>query len=240
MAALPGGGLPVAGARWPHNLAEVTPDDRVAELYGGAGAEAYFNTREPRRLPSPPPARPSIPGGPALHPPGQRATKPVEDEEPDRRAPGALSAESRRAEQLGYTSPAEPTAFADLPIEQVMAKLVSPDPEIAAEARAELIERGFRPLELELTARLYSPSAAVREDLAATLPRLSSIDPAPWLLHLARDQDPQVRWTAIATLATGRDPSVLAELEQIVRSDPDPQLRQRAERLFSTAAARPR
>ena len=43
------------------------------------------------------------------------------------------------------------------------------------------------------------------------LPRLASVDPAPWLWQLARDPEVGVRTAAIAQLATSGDPAVLED-----------------------------
>ena len=60
---------------------------------------------------------------------------------------------------------------------------------------------------------------------------MPNVDAVPWLLQLTRDEDPQVRLSAIALMATTGDPAVLEAIETIAREDPDPRIRGQAERV---------
>ena len=104
--------------------------------------------------------------------------------------------------------------------------------------RAELVRRGLGPAEIEIGRRMHDPDAAVRRSLAEILPRLPGIDASVWLLRLCEDDDPAVRRTAMGILATTGDRGVLDRLERIARADPDPGIRQQAERLGSSRSPR--
>jgi len=105
------------------------------------------------------------------------------------------------------------------------------EPGSAESARAELVRRGFAPVQLELAERLFDPEPEARVQLVRLLPRLTSVDPAPWLWQLARDPEVQVRSEAIAALATGGHPSFLEKLERLAREDASPQIRGQADQI---------
>ncbi len=110
---------------------------------------------------------------------------------------------------------------------EVMRKLQESGP-VGAAARDELVRRGFTPVHLELAGRLFAPNAQTRAELVRLLPRLESADPQPWLWQLAQDSESRIREAAISALATGGDATTLDRLEELARSDPDPQIRQQA------------
>lgn len=112
-----------------------------------------------------------------------------------------------------------------------MRDLHASDPGVAEAARAELIAQGFSEGQIELAQRLFDPDPTVRRELARALIELGSIDPLPWLLHLCRDEDPQVRLTALSLLATTGDPTLLRQVAEMVRRDPDPEVQRLSERL---------
>ena len=99
------------------------------------------------------------------------------------------------------------------------------DQKEAAQARAELARRGFTEVHFDLAKRLFDADPAVRKQLARTLPELRSIDATPWLLHLSKDADSEVRLTAITLMATSGDPALLEQVEQIAAEDDDPRIR---------------
>jgi hypothetical protein len=100
-----------------------------------------------------------------------------------------------------------------------------------AEARAELVRRGFSEVHLELARRLFDPDPEVRKQLVRTLPQLHSIDAMPWLLRLTQDGDAEVRLAALTLLATTGDPTMLSRVEEIARQDHDPAVQRTMERL---------
>jgi hypothetical protein len=100
-----------------------------------------------------------------------------------------------------------------------------------AEARAELIRRGFSEVHLELARRLFDPDPEVRKQLIRMLPELHSIDAMPWLLRLTQDEDGEVRLAALTLLATTGDPTMLSRVQEIARQDRDPAVQRTIERL---------
>ena len=116
------------------------------------------------------------------------------------------------------------------PIE-LMQQLRQSDHQASAAAREELIRRGFGEVDLELARQLFDPDPAVRKHLAQAVPRLQSIDAVPWLLWLCRDDDADVRMTAVTLLATTGDPQLLERVETLARQDTDPRIRELAEQI---------
>lgn len=106
-------------------------------------------------------------------------------------------------------------------------------------ARTELQRRGFGVVELALAEKLVDPDPQVRLRLAQTLPQISTVEPHRWLLWLCRDDDAEVRLTAVSLLATCADPAVLAEVEQSAAVDPDPRVRRCAEQITARRTANP-
>jgi hypothetical protein len=113
----------------------------------------------------------------------------------------------------------------------LMRRLRADDGDQRTEARRELTRRGFSEVDMELARQLFSPDAEARKQLAQTVPRLSSVDAAQWLMWLAQDPQPEVRLAAISTLATTGDPALLDRVEALARSDRDPQIQVQAEQI---------
>jgi hypothetical protein len=108
----------------------------------------------------------------------------------------------------------------------VMRRLAGEDSQAAAQARTELLRRGFSEVDLELARQLVSPDREVRKHLARSVPRLQSVDAVPWLWTLATDEDADVRMTAITMLATTGDPALLDRVEARARQDADPRIQE--------------
>jgi len=106
----------------------------------------------------------------------------------------------------------------------LMRRLRADDSNQRAEARRELMRRGFSEVDLELAKQLFSPDAETRKQLARAVPRLSSVDAAQWLMWLGLDPQPEVRLAAFSLLATTGDPALLDRVENMVRNDHDPQI----------------
>jgi len=211
LAGLPGGGLPL----------ETSPS--------GAGT-------------SPPP----ILGGPPLDQP-RRLLGAAEQVEPAPPYAGAVNVpqpSSPPLPQTGASGGQTPDAAGDssngddgpapwsaVETVEIMRRLHAEDDSLAAAAEVELRRRGFSPVHVELARQLFDPSVHVRRQLARLLPELGSVDAVPWLMRLSRDEDAGVRRVAITLLATTGDPTLLAELEQIARRDPDPSIQRQAEQI---------
>jgi HEAT repeat protein len=86
-------------------------------------------------------------------------------------------------------------------------------------------------VQLELARRLFDPDAEVRKRLARALPSMQSVDPAPWLLQLSRDHDPEVRLVAVGLIATTGDGALWQQIERAVQNDPDPRIRRQAQQI---------
>ena len=82
----------------------------------------------------------------------------------------------------------------------------------AQEAEGELARRGYKPPHLALAWRLTDPDPKVRRRLAEALPRITGVDPRPWLLRLSEDADDEVRTAARSILKTSSDPELQSRL----------------------------
>jgi HEAT repeat protein len=78
---------------------------------------------------------------------------------------------------------------------------------------------------------VLDPDPQVRRRLARLLPEVPGLDAVPWLVLLTRDEDAEVRLTALTLLATTGDPTLLDEVGELVRGDADPRVQRLAERL---------
>jgi len=113
----------------------------------------------------------------------------------------------------------------------LMQCLRAEDPRTARRAERELVRRGFTPVQLELAGRLTHPDPATRIELARMLPRLTTVNPVPWLLWLSEDKHPEVRLAAVSLMATTGDPDLLDRVEQLAREDRDAAVQRVAEQL---------
>ncbi len=76
----------------------------------------------------------------------------------------------------------------------------------SAAALAELRRRGFRPEMITLGERLTDPDREIRLAAIEHLRENRRLDPIPWLMVAAKDEDPQVRRAALVALAGAEDP----------------------------------
>jgi len=122
-------------------------------------------------------------------------------------------------------------ALKSVDVLDLMRRLRADDGDQRADARRELVRRGFSEVDLELARQLFSSDAEARKQLARAVPRLSSVDAAQWLMWLALDPQPDVRLAAMTTLATTGDPALLDRVSVLVRNDRDPQIQALAEQI---------
>jgi hypothetical protein len=121
--------------------------------------------------------------------------------------------------------------WTSMDIVDLMRGLQAVDVGTAADARAELIRRGFSEVHLKLAQQLFDPDPEVRKQLVRMLPQLHSIDAMPWLLRLTQDDDAEVRLAALTLLATTGDPTMLSRVQEMARQDRDPAVQRTIERL---------
>ena len=96
-------------------------------------------------------------------------------------------------------------SLADL---EVMRMLHHSDYGVKYTAEKELERRGYAAEHLPLALQLVHPDPRERRKLAEKLPRMTNVDPRPWLRQLAEDEDQDVRRTAAGILQAtkpGRD-----------------------------------
>ncbi|QDU26392.1 hypothetical protein ETAA8_14700 [Anatilimnocola aggregata] len=87
---------------------------------------------------------------------------------------------------------------------EVMRLLHHGDYGVRYTAERELDRRGYSQEHLPLAKMLIHPDARERLKLAEQLPRLTNVDPRPWLLQLSEDTDPAVRRAADGILQAAR------------------------------------
>ncbi len=220
VSAPPGGGLPIETFPIPSFAARVAdesnagPRPHAAETDANYAAGAFASG----------PAELLLPGGPML---------PVTPNEPYSRAPRPPDLPDGIDDTVA-TAVAEPEAAdeADSHATEVLMRwLHSADATVAARAEAALRRRGFTDVHVELARRLFDADPAVRVELARTLPKLTSVDPVPWLLWLSRDPRVEVRLAAIGLMATTADPALLARVRQMARDDSDASVQHVARKL---------
>lgn len=100
-----------------------------------------------------------------------------------------------------------------------------------ADAREELLCRGFQTIHFALAQRLFDPDPTVRKELVTALPHMQTIDAVPWLMALAADVDPEVRLMAIGLLTTTADATLLEKLHAMALGDLDPRIQRQARRI---------
>lgn len=211
---LPGGNLPIAVAPG------LAPDPRLASSDSSVPPIAA-------RAPTPARSPANVPDDVDRTPRAQAAdVTPV---------PAQLIARAPRRINQGSTSPpGHPEQFTvgrslhistsplrELKDIEVMQRLHATDPRVTSDARGELSRRGYRPVHIELARQLTDPSPAVRQRLAENLPGIPSVQALPWLRVLARDDDPEVRLTALSILATSADPATKKWVRDAVRRESD-------------------
>lgn len=223
LSTVPGGGLPIETLPIPgieaHSRAESTAD------------------RRSRASESEPPGAVEGESTPRLITPGElflpEGIRPLSAAEPFPSAPGPPVVPMRIADPSARAAsePEPDEKFDSMEMDVLMRWLHSADATVAARAEAVLRRRGFTDVQVELARRLFDADTAVRIELARTLPRLTSIDPVPWLLWLSRDPAAEVRLAAISLMATTGDPALHARIRQMAREDSDAAVQRVARRL---------
>lgn len=115
---------------------------------------------------------------------------------------------------------------------RLLQALVDADQQAANRAATALTDRGLPKEYLELAKRLADPDPAVRKSLVDILPRTAGLDARPWLMWLAHDDHPDVRFAAMSIIATSQDPQLCEQIEQLARNDYDERIVALADRLL--------
>ncbi len=220
LSAVPGGGLPMdtfpssdlpgSGDRGPAPAGR--PGESEAVSSGGSADGPPIRLSSPRELFVPDRIRPLSASEPALRQPEM--------------AIGIIGLETATNQK-----PVLDSEFGKIETDVLMRWLLADDAAVVSRAEAELRRRGFTDIQLKLARCLFNPDPAVRIELARTLPKLTTIDPVPWLLWLSRDPHIEVRLAAISLMATTGDPALLTRIRQMAREDADAAVQQVARRL---------
>ena len=113
----------------------------------------------------------------------------------------------------------------------VMQQLRSVDERVAMAAEVELTRRGFSAGHVELARRLFDPDPSVRKQVGRAALETPGVNPVPWLTELSRDDNAEVRLTAVTLMATTADPTLMSNIEEIARRDPSDRVRRQAQRI---------
>jgi len=227
VATLPGGGVPI------DSLASPGPEPDALRLAESPAAEPRRLDRsgpvDPLRQPLRPISEPdvlwAIPERAARRPGDVDPTDP-----PGVRPLGHLDGMAGSPGE-GSDDRGDAERLAGVETVDLMRRLRSRDSTAAAQAETELVRRGFTETHLALARRLFDPDPDVRAGLPRLLLDLPNVNAAPWLMQLARDENADVRLSAISLLATTGDPELTGAIEAIAREDPDPRVQRQAERI---------
>ena len=97
-----------------------------------------------------------------------------------------------------------PEWVAELADLEVMRLLHHGDYGVRYTPERELDRRGYAREHLAIAKQLVHPDPRERQQLAEQLPRMTDIDPRPWLLQLSEDDDARVRRTAEGILQASK------------------------------------
>jgi hypothetical protein len=97
--------------------------------------------------------------------------------------------------------------------------------QFSAGAEGELKRRGFDAVNLRVARAAADANPENRLKLIHLLPELSGVDAIGWLLLLAKDKSPRVRFTAIQLLSTGNDARIQRHLQQLDETETDEAVR---------------
>ena len=148
---------------------------------------------------------------------------------------GALDSNAPGGQDQPHDRPAEPDPVAGslrrANTITVIKQLRSADGRVAAAAEVELTQRGFTGAHLELARRLFDTDPSVRKRVGRAALETPGVNPVPWLVELSRDDDPEVRLTAVTLMATTAEPTLMSKIEEISRRDPSERVRRQAQRI---------
>ena len=99
------------------------------------------------------------------------------------------------------------------------------EPQSAAAAEAELRRRNFNAANLRVAHAVADPNADNRLKLVHAIPELVGVDAIGWLMLLAKDESPRIRFAAVQLLSTTNDPQVLRRLQELDETETDDQIR---------------
>jgi hypothetical protein len=189
--------------------------------------------------------------GPRALPPGELPLPPLPSEvsvyegglQPSRAQPIAVSSESKDAVMPAIVVDAEPTVqpvraviedYSGVEGFELFLRWHRGDTVVRGAIDDELRHRGYKPRQIEIARHLTAPDPVERRRWAEALPGLRGFDAKPWLLRLSRDDEPEVRLTAVTLMATSSDPEMLRRVAEVARTDPDERVQMQATRAIST------
>jgi hypothetical protein len=227
--ALPGGDLPIEVADRPPQTS------REMRWASSEFSRPDATTRAPTPAPSPTDANQHQPASVPQNSPEQQP--PLAWRAPDEARPIDTRATPPRPDHAkslaaGRFPDLSLSPLNDLQDVQVMHRLHASDPSLVRRARDELSRRGYRAVDIELGRQMTDPSPAVRLRLVEALPEIPHVKALPWLRHLARDEDPDVRLAALGILATSSDPATRKWVRQAVQQEPDVRVSKQLQNLF--------
>jgi hypothetical protein len=220
---LPGGAIPVDSFSLPQ-----------LPIFAAKEAATVDSHSEPAPLAMPTqsqPLRPQSPGATAADGLAAASDPTTKGRRPLRGGVMKAGSLAEFRSKLGITRVAAVTGLEQNDTMDLMRQLNSTDATIVAQARTELLQRGLTDFHLKFGRKLFDPDPAVRREVAQMLPGLPGLDVAPWLLYLCRDDDAEVRLTAVSLIVTTGNPALLERAEAIARGDEDPRIQNQGEQI---------
>jgi len=209
-------GQPPKVARSPLPSPDSPPPRVLAPSDTAPKATPESNEEENAETPECPPA--------PLNPP---LTRPVPWD--PRRAKPTTSGNLRLLSANQEDSIAELRTQDDLSLMRQLHSSISEDVEAA---RLELRRRGFDARHLRMAEDLTNLDPDVRMRFAQTLPAIRDVDIRPWLRVLTEDDDPQVRRSAIAVIATFGTAESRSWLRRLQLAEHDPQVQRHLDKIL--------
>jgi hypothetical protein len=99
------------------------------------------------------------------------------------------------------------------------------------EIEEELATRGFRPIPKRLVEQFFSENLADRLRLVDSVLTEPGVDPRPWLILLAEDENAEIRLMAVTVMATSNDKTLVEKAWQTAIRDRDSRIADLAARL---------
>ncbi len=213
VARLPGGGLPIEVASVQNDVTPMNMRKNALNQSAGTngesrgGEQAFAILGAPQRLPD------------------SRDAQPIAAPS-NRELASGLASKAASVPELNASASVElvtklavPADIGKLPVRDVIGMLNSADDGQCSQIQAELMRRGFTPVDLALARRLADANIQRRKELANFLPSLPGVDAKPWLMWLSRDESLEVRLAAATVMATSEDPEMLAWVRELASSD---------------------
>ena len=213
----------------PVHAVDSPPELAVAEPNPEAGAAPQSDQHAPDATPNTPAAISTL--GQSSEQKDETEAAPTETVDEAVEQAANWTAEAKLDIEAADDSQDRAAALHQLEIAELIRLVGSANEDLVEKIKSELMRREFGPMELKLAGLLADRDPAKKIELIRALPDFRGVNPLPWLFLLASDPDREVRYTALAQLATSGDLAVRQRVEKLCHNDPDQRARQLARML---------